>query len=109
MVQRYAYVVRLRPERQSEYLRLHAEAWPGVLERMSRHHIRNYSIFLRDGLLFSYFEYLGTDFDADMEALGAHPESKDWARLTEECQMPIDASGPINGLWTEAVEVFHLD
>ena len=46
-------------------------------------HIRNYSIFLRrlpDGrhYLFSYFEYLGDDFDTDMARMAADPVTQKW-------------------------------
>lgn len=76
---------------------------------MSRHNIRNYSIFLCDDVLFSYFEYSGTDLDRDMAEMAAHPESREWARLTDACQTPFAPGAPPSGLWTQAVEVFHLD
>lgn len=107
--ERHAYVVRLRSDKKEEYLRLHADAWPRVLELMSKHGIRNYSIFLTGDLLFSYFEYAGADFEGDMTDLGAHPESQEWARLTDACQEPLDDSGGLQGLWVPAAEVFHLD
>ncbi|MFD9513179.1 L-rhamnose mutarotase [Streptomyces mirabilis] len=52
-MQRFAAVIRLRPEKESEYRALHAAAWPDVLAALKRANIGNYSIFLRDGLLFS--------------------------------------------------------
>ena len=105
---RLAFVVRLRPEKKEHYLALHADVWPGVVERMSRHNIRNYSIFLCDDVLFSYSEYTGVDFDRDMAEMAAHPESREWARLTDECQIPFAPEAPPSGLWTQAVEVFHV-
>ena len=57
-------MIRLRPEHEVEYRRLHANVWPGVLATLRRVGVRNYSIFLRDGLLFSYLEYLGDDWTA---------------------------------------------
>jgi L-rhamnose mutarotase len=65
-VRRVASVIRLRPEKEAEYRGLHAHAWPGVLGTLRAAHVTNYSIFLRDGLLFSYLEYTGDDYDADM-------------------------------------------
>ena len=61
---RIATVIRLRPEHEVEYRRLHANVWPGVLATLRRVGVRNYSIFLRDGLLFSYLEYSGDDWTA---------------------------------------------
>ncbi|MFJ6572336.1 L-rhamnose mutarotase [Streptomyces sp. NPDC091292] len=107
-MQRFAAVIRLRPEKESEYRALHAAAWPGVLAALKRANIGNYSIFLRDGLLFSYFEYTGTDYAADTARIAADPFSREWWTLTEPCQRPLD--GVAEGQWwAEAEEVFHLD
>lgn len=105
---RYASVIRLRPEMEEEYLRLHAAVWPGVLVRLSTAGIANYSIFLRDGWLFGYFEYTGDDFDRDMAAIAADPVTQDWWKLTEPCQQRIDTAKP-GQLWAPMEEVFHLD
>lgn len=105
---RIASVVRLRPEKQEEYIALHAEAWPGVLERITRSNIRNYSIFLRDGMLFSYYEYIGDDFEADGAAMAADPVSQKWWTFTNPCQEPIESAEP-GQLWAPMAEVFHHD
>ena len=65
-MKRYGQVIRLKPEMEEKYRALHAAVWPGVLKTIHECNIRNYSIYLRDGYLFSYFEYVGSDFDADM-------------------------------------------
>lgn len=57
---RYGMVLRVKPERFEDYKRHHAAVWPGVLERITASQIRNYSIFHREGWLFSYFEYWET-------------------------------------------------
>lgn len=48
---RHASVIRLIPEREEEYRRLHAEVWPTVRDRLKQSNISNYSICLRDGYL----------------------------------------------------------
>jgi L-rhamnose mutarotase len=70
-VKRYGSVIGLKVEKIDEYKRLHAEVWPAVLAKISECNIQNYSIYLREpeNLLFSYFEYMGNDFDADMAKL----------------------------------------
>lgn len=107
-VQRFAAVIRLRPEKESEYRRLHAAAWPGVLDTLRRAHIGNYSIFLRDGLLFSYLEYSGSDYAADTARIAADPVTREWWTLTDPCQQPLDTAAP-DERWAPAEEVFHLD
>lgn len=107
-VRRFAAVVRLRPEKQAEYTALHADAWPGVLAALTRAHVRNYSIFLRDGLLFSYLEYTGDDYEADMAAIAEDETTRAWWQLTDPCQQPLDSAAE-GELWAPAAEVFHLD
>jgi L-rhamnose mutarotase len=105
---RYASVVRLRPEHEQAYRQLHSEVWPQVLAALRRAHVRNYSIFLRDGLLFSYLEYTGEDYDADMAAIAADEATRRWWQLTDPCQQPL-GSAASGQWWAPAEELFHLD
>ena len=74
-MQRMGMVLGLKPEKVEEYVRLHAAVWPDVLTMISACNIRNYSIYLKrpENLLFSYFEYHGTDYAADMAKMAADP------------------------------------
>ena len=105
-MQRYGSVVRLRPEHEEEYVRLHENVWPDVLERISKSGITNYSIFLRDGYLFSYFEYIGDDFDADMAAMAADPETQRWWEMCVPCQEKLPTAND-DEQWVPMTEVFH--
>jgi L-rhamnose mutarotase len=104
--QRHASVVQLIPEKEAEYRQLHTAVWPEVLNAIAAAGIRNYSIFLRDGMLFSYLEYAGTDYDADMAALANDPATRKWWLLTDPCQNPVASAEP-GDWWAPAVEVFH--
>ena len=81
-----------------------------MLERITRSNIRDYSIYLArlpDGLyLFSHFVYVGEDWDADMAAIAADPETQRWWRETDPCQSPLPDRVP-GDWWTRLVEVFH--
>ncbi len=59
-------VIRLRPEYEERYVILHKHVFPGVLKRIRKSHVRNYSMFLLDGVLFSHLEFVGRDYEADM-------------------------------------------
>jgi L-rhamnose mutarotase len=107
-MQRFASVIQLRPEKEAEYRALHADAWPGVLAALKRANVRNYSIFLRDGVLFSYLEYVGEDYAADMARIAEDPETQRWWRLTDPCQQAVDSAAP-GEWWAPLEEVFHLD
>jgi L-rhamnose mutarotase len=106
-VQRIGAVVRLRPGKRDEYERLHADVWPGVLARLKECHIGNYSIFVHDDLLFSYYEYTGDDLAADMARVAADPVTQEWWKLTDPCQEPVSQT-PDGRPWTEMRSVFHL-
>jgi L-rhamnose mutarotase len=103
-----ASVIRLRPEKEAEYRALHADAWPGVLATLRAAHATNYSIFLRDGLLFSYLEYTGEDYDADMSRIAEDETTRRWWQLTDPCQQPLDSAAG-GEWWAPAEELFHLD
>ena len=105
---RFGMVLRLRSEKVEEYKRLHAAVWPGVLESISRASIRNYSIYYKDGWLFSYFEYWGSDFDADMRAMAADSETRRWWAVMEPMQEPLPSRAP-GEWWARMDEVFHHD
>lgn len=107
-MRRFGQILKLRPEFQDEYVRHHAAVWPGVLARIRRSNIRNYSIYLRDGILFAYFEYVGDDFEADMRAMAADPETQRWWALMEPMQEKWPTAGP-DEWWSTLTEVFHAD
>ena len=46
--------------------------WPEVVAANNASNIHNYTIYLYNDLLFSYFEYTGDDYAADMEKLAAN-------------------------------------
>lgn len=107
-MQRYGMVIRLRPEAEESYRQHHAAVWPEVLAMITACNIRNYSIYLKDGLLFSYFEYHGTGFDADMAKMAADPKTQEWWAIMKPMQDPLPTRGP-GEWWASMEEVFHHD
>ena len=71
-------VIAIKPECVDAYVEYHRNVWPEVSKMISECNIRNYSIFLREGLMFAYYEYVGTDFDADMAKMAADPNTQKW-------------------------------
>jgi L-rhamnose mutarotase len=111
-MQRYGSVIALRPEKLDEYKRLHAAVWPDVLKMIRQCNIHNYSIYLRklagQHYLFSYFEYTGTDFDADMARMAADSVTQKWWAVCKPCQQPLPDRA--EGEWGASMEeVFHQD
>lgn len=107
-MKRVGQVIGVRPERIDEYERLHAVAWPGVLDAIRAANIRNYSIFRHGEQLFAYFEYAGDDYAADVARMAADPTVQEWWKLTDAMQDPLPDRQP--GSWWKTIpEVFHTD
>ncbi len=107
-MKRYGVMIRLRPEHESAYRLAHGAVPEPVLRTIERCNIRNYSIFLRNSILFGYFEYAGSDFNADMEAMAADPETQEWWSRMEPMQDPLPDREP-GEWWASMREVFHID
>jgi L-rhamnose mutarotase len=109
-MQRMGMVIGLRAEKAAEYKRLHAAVWPEILDMISKCHIRNYSIFLREpeNLLFGYWEYHGTDFNADAAKMAADPKTQEWWEVCMPCQQPFETRKD-GEWWAMMAEVFHHD
>jgi L-rhamnose mutarotase len=107
-MQRYGSVIRLKPEKMAEYQELHTNAWPEVLQMIRQCNIRNYSIYHKDGFLFSYYEYHGTNFRADMQKMADDPKTQAWWKLTDPCQEPL-ATRKEGEWWALMEEFFHCE
>ncbi len=107
-MQRYGQIIKVKPEAIDQYEQVHAEVWPGVLATIYACNIRNYSIFRHDTWLFAYFEYIGSDFAADMQKMAADPTTQKWWSITDPMQEPIPQHKE-GDWWTTMKEVFHAD
>lgn len=99
--------IHLRSGAEAIYQRYHESVWPEVLSTISKCNIRNYSIFLHDGVLFSYFEYIGEDFAADMKKMADHPKTQEWWSIMKPMQDPLPTRAE-GEWWASMAEVFHL-
>lgn len=107
-MKRYGSIIKVVPEKLEEYKQLHAAVWPAVLAQIRRSNIRNYSIFYKDGMLFSYFEYIGVDYEKDMAAMAADPVTQEWWELCIPCQMPVETRNE-GEWWASLEEVFYTN
>ncbi|TPW27491.1 L-rhamnose mutarotase [Martelella alba] len=109
-MKRYGMVIGLNADKVAEYKKLHANAWPEVLAMIKACNISNYSIFLREpeNLLFSYYEYHGTDYEADMAKMAADPKTQEWWTFCIPCQKPLNTKKD-GEWWIDMEEVFHVD
>lgn len=107
-MKRFGQTICLKPEGADEYVRLHAQTWPGVLAKIKECNISNYSIFKKDYLLFAYFEYIGNDSINDMDLMAADPETQRWWDTVKPLMEPIETRS-VGEFWADMEEIFHLD
>ncbi len=112
-VQRTGSVIGITPANIAEYKKLHAAVWPEILSKLRDVNIRNYSIYLAEvkpgeWYLFSYFEYVGDDFEADMKRMAADPATKRWWKHTDPLQTPVPTRKE-GEHWHGIEEVFHMN
>ena len=107
-MQRLGMTLRLKPGAVEAYKAYHRAVWPEVLRKISDCNIRNYSIYFKDDVLFSYFEYHGADFKADMAKMAADPKTQEWWAVMNPLQEPL-ATRKEGEWWADMEEVFHLD
>lgn len=107
-MKRYGSVIKVRPEKLEEYKRLHANPWKEINSMIRECNIRNYSIYYRDGYLFSYFEYVGDNYEADMAKMAADPMTQKWWELCKPCQQPLETRAE-GEWWSGMEEVYHLE
>jgi L-rhamnose mutarotase len=107
-MQRLGSLIGVKPEREEEYKAFHAQVWPSVLAKIHECNMRNYTIFLKDHTLFSYFEYIGEDYAADMAKMAEDPITQAWWAIMNPIQEPI-ATRKDGEWWAGMEEVFHLD
>ncbi len=105
MVKKYfGQIGKLKPEMVEEYKTLHAAVWPEVLAMIGECGLRNYSIFLTGETVFSYFEYVGENYEADMAKMAADPATKRWWTFTHPC---FDTS--LTGdFYTDCEQIFYF-
>ncbi len=91
-MQRVAFRLRVKPDRLEEYVRIHAEVWPKLLQDMRDAGYRNYSIFADGPELFGYLEC--DDWDAAQVKLAASDANRRWqAWMTDYLETPVDPDG----------------
>lgn len=105
-MKRIGRVVKIRPEFTEKYVELHANPWSEVTRAIHDCGIRNFSIYLKGDLLFSYFEYTGKEYEADMKRL--EQLTSEWLKETDACQTPIEGAKE-GELWSVMEEVFYQE
>lgn len=107
-VKRIGSVIGIHEADIAEYERIHREVWPEVLATLKRFNVQNYSIFRYGLLLFSYMEYTGNNYEADMTLIESDLTTQEWWKITAPMQKQVPEV--IGDEWWHTIpEVFHMD
>ncbi len=107
-MKRFGQVIGVKPDVLDRYVQYHAAVWPEVLQMIAACNIRNYTIFHKDGMLFAFFEYIGDDFEADMQKMADDPKTQEWWAIMKPMQQPLQTRAK-GEWWADMQEVFHTD
>ena len=111
-MKRYGQVIKIKKEKIEFYKELHANCWPDVLKKIRECNIRNFSLYLYDDYLFSYYEYIGDNYNEDIAKMAADERTQEWWKETDPCQLPLNPKviTRSDGEWWSLMdEIFHTD
>ena len=104
----FGQIGRLRPEKIEEYEALHAAPWPEVLKTIRECNLCRYSIFRHGELVFAYFEYTGSDYEADMARMERDEATQRWWTHTKPCFVKYGAD-PQSEFYADMKQIFRFD
>lgn len=107
-MRRFGQIIKIKPEDAEAYKKHHANPLKGVNEMIKACNMQNYSIYLRGEYMFTYFEYTGDDFEADMEKMNADPATLKWWDIVKPLMSPLEDREP-GEFWADMEEIYHLD
>ena len=104
-MQRFCLYARLKSDKVDEYATLHRNCWEEIRRIIKECNITHYSISLRGEDVYTYYEYVGEDYDADMKKMESYPIMWEWWSHTRPCFV-----GHEEGKYYEDMsEVFFLE
>ena len=105
-MERVCFLLKVRPERLTEYKDRHKTVWPEMLQALRETGWHNYSLFLReDGLLVGYFET--PDLHAALAGMAAQEVNLRWQKDMAPFFVNLEGRRPDEG-FLRLEEIFHL-
>lgn len=105
-MKKYAWVWNIKPDAVDEYVKMHKNPWPEIMEAHRKAGIHNYSIF-RNGLQFIYV-FETDDIDKAVRTMDQDPDCQRWNAVTSKMvEGSFDFSEPNPIEYLE--EVFYLE
>ena len=81
----FGQIGKLKKDKIEEYEELHANTWPHIRQLIRDCNLVNYSIFRYEDMVFSYYEYIGDNYEADMAKMASDEINQKWWDCTHPC------------------------
>ncbi|MBQ4526935.1 MAG: L-rhamnose mutarotase [Clostridia bacterium] len=103
-MKRFILYADLKPDKVEEYKEIHQNAWPEILELITKAHMHNYSISVRGTSVYTIYEYTGDDYEKDMAEMEKSPIMQKWWSHTKPCFLHHEEGW----YYEDLEEVFYL-
>ncbi len=103
-MERAAYMLKVKPDRQREYREVHRNVWPELIRAAHAAGLRNHTVFMKGGTLFLYIE--AENLERSLKEFVASPVKAQWDRIMADYFESGDHSEDGPGAMDE---VFHFD
>ena len=104
-MKRFIMYSQLKAEKINDYISLHKNPWPNLLELLSECNIKNYSISIRKDELYTYYEYVGQNYEADMKKMESSEIMQRWWTFSKPCFLHHE-----QGMYYEDLtEIFYME
>lgn len=105
-MKRIGTITRVKPGMLDAYKKIHDEIWEDVVAASHECGTRNFTIFFVGDYLFSYSEYIGDNYEADMKKKSQMPAIQRWKAATGA--MLTEVNEEVGGCMV-LPELFHCD
>lgn len=79
----------ISPENAVKYIEYHKNIPQEIRKLIRDCNVRNYRIYYRNGILFTDFDYIGDDYEADMLKMARDPDNQKWWNLVKPLMSPL--------------------
>ena len=100
-MKRIANVTKLKEGAADDYRALHEGIWQEIVDAGHQYGLRNFTMFRHGDYLFSYYEYIGDDFEEDMKKKSKCKNQAEWQAECSKYKCEIDGkpSIPLEEFW----------
>ena len=100
-MKRIANITRLKDGAADDYRALHEGIWQEIVDAGHQYGLRNFTMFRHGDYIFSYYEYIGDDFEEDMKNKAKCKNQAEWQTECSKFKCEIDGKPaiPLEEFW----------